>query len=1088
MYKTAVEPIIEEVLQGFNCTVFAYGQTGTGKTYTMEGDLNSETKQGMIPRAVCSIFEDLEVMTGGGRAEHSEFSAKVSFLELYNEELFDLLTDVPFGAQSTEYGSNSTKAQSVPTVRIVDDKSKQVCCQNLTEVLVSSSEDVLTLMSKALSRRQTAETKLNKHSSRSHCIFTLTVHIRERTPGGEDLVKVGKLNLVDLAGSESVGRAGGNDKRMREAGNINKSLLTLGRVITALVEKTPHIPYRDSKLTRLLQESLGGRAKTLVIATVGPSLQSLEETISTLDYASRAKSIKNKPKANKKLTKHELIKDYVEDMERMRKELEASRSKDGVWLSLEDHEGMNSTIEQQESEIKHLSDGIKQKEAAYEQKMEEISALKTALSQQKVANKKLETEKASLTTALLQKKYELEETCFILEEHKATEEKLQSQTTALKKVIQSCKRDIRTLEEKIDRQEEIEESNTKQVADHVTTSNTIVHELSRLHTSFAAKQQDDMSTLAQRISAISRSRLALYRSTVNEAKNLIGTGAKYQDKLNSELAHRITLVQENSESLKNAVQRSSAELEINSSELRRTTKATLDQLTRLITEFEMNAETELIRQVTDCSKQADERSATLKQDLETYTEAFVKTLTDQFEAQRELILQEESKLSEFSALEKQCLEGAKFKIKEQLGSLLDELVSDAEQRRTARLVELASTHNQVLSKVSVQENSVQDYQATINEKLEREVEDTRDSTDSLLGHLKSYQEHSGVMKDTVHHCSKELHQVVETFKTQSDRRRESMQGIVDSALSKNHEIVTGAEQVQTQTISELCGQLASTTETLQKSMQAASGEEEQDVSRQTLAIDGVNSRLESVVANTKSRCTDLQASVKNKLEEKWLRYDNTYRTGSTPTKKSYIFDDGAYRTDSETLLKERFRLGRDQELVPASLVQSDAGPSSIMSLKDIFQGNDDPASTTTLDESSETVGSVDAQPSKTSDVTEKQQTPLLEPCFVSSIPSLTRRQGKKDERRNAAWVDEKENLKFYSNQGRADSSQDDHQPSKAVPGQCRVDLAQLNLTQEQVETMKVKDLRKTLSLMSLSQVGKKEDLKHRVKTYLSNSQ
>ncbi|XP_048609695.1 kinesin-like protein KIN-5B [Brassica napus] len=139
--------------------------------------------------------------------------------------------------------------------------------------------------------------------------------------GDEELIKCGKLNLVDLAGSENILRSGSRDGRAREAGEIKKSLLTLGRVINALVEHSSHIPYRDSELTRLLRDSLGGKTKTCIIATISPSAHSLEETLSTLDYAYRAKNIKNKPEANQKLSKDLLLKDLYLELERMKEGL-----------------------------------------------------------------------------------------------------------------------------------------------------------------------------------------------------------------------------------------------------------------------------------------------------------------------------------------------------------------------------------------------------------------------------------------------------------------------------------------------------------------------------------------------------------------------------------------------------------------------------------------------------------------------------------------------------------------------------------------------------------------------------------------------
>ena len=137
---------------------------------------------------------------------------------------------------------------------------------------------------------------MNAYSSQSHSVFSVTIPMKETTVDGQELVKTGKLNLVDLAGSEkNIGRSGAVDKRAREAGNSSQSLLTLGRVITALVERTPHVPYRESKLTRILQDSLGGRTRTSIIATVSPASLNLEETLSTLEYAHRAKNILSKP-------------------------------------------------------------------------------------------------------------------------------------------------------------------------------------------------------------------------------------------------------------------------------------------------------------------------------------------------------------------------------------------------------------------------------------------------------------------------------------------------------------------------------------------------------------------------------------------------------------------------------------------------------------------------------------------------------------------------------------------------------------------------------------------------------------------------
>ncbi|KAG2296414.1 hypothetical protein Bca52824_043083 [Brassica carinata] len=217
---------------------------------------------------------------------------KVTFLELYNKEVTDLL------AQEDSSRSSSDDKQK-KHVSLMEDGKGCVVLRGLEEEVVYSANDIY------------ARTRLIKKTHDGY----------EESMGDEDLIKCGKLNLVDLAGSENIFRSGSRDGRAREAGEINKSLLTLGRVINVLVEHSSHIPYRDSELTRLLRDSLGGKTKTCIIATISPSAHSLEETLSTLDYAYRAKNIKNKPEANQKLSKVVLLKYLYWELERTKERL-----------------------------------------------------------------------------------------------------------------------------------------------------------------------------------------------------------------------------------------------------------------------------------------------------------------------------------------------------------------------------------------------------------------------------------------------------------------------------------------------------------------------------------------------------------------------------------------------------------------------------------------------------------------------------------------------------------------------------------------------------------------------------------------------
>lgn len=340
VYNVVIRPLLKEVLAGYSCTVFAYGQTGTGKTYTMEGGRaedsslhwQSDTSAGMIPRCLSHLFDELQLL------ENQQYAVKINFLELYNEELFDLL------------GPSSHDAAKI---KLYEDMSKKgsVIIHGLEEVTVRNKTEVYKILEKGSERRKTAATLMNANSSRSHTVFSITVNIKENTAEGEELLRMAKLNLVDLAGSENVSKSGAVDKRARETRNINQSLLTLGRVITALVEKAPHIPYRESKLTRLLQESLGGRTKTSIIATISSASSNVDETLSTLDYAHRARHITNRPEINQKLFKRALLKEYTEEVERLKKDLLATRDRNGIYLSQDKYDSMHALIDWQIKKI-----------------------------------------------------------------------------------------------------------------------------------------------------------------------------------------------------------------------------------------------------------------------------------------------------------------------------------------------------------------------------------------------------------------------------------------------------------------------------------------------------------------------------------------------------------------------------------------------------------------------------------------------------------------------------------------------------------------------------------------------------------------
>lgn len=285
------KPTIADVLDGYNGTIFAYGQTGSGKSYTMMGyDIFEEESRGIIPRAASQIFESVDEDDG-----EIEYTLKCSMVEIYKEKIRDLL----------DTDSKNLSIKECPR--------RGIYVHGLNEICITSEKDILDVLTLGETTRTVASTKLNQTSSRSHMIFMLEV--LQKLPN--DSEKRGILNLVDLAGSEKVNNSGVTGKELEEAKKINLSLSALGNVIHSLVLNNDHIPYRDSKLTRILQESLGGNYKTNLIVAFSPAAKSIEETLNTMKFAIRAKSIKNQVKVNIKNSPD----NYIKLIEQLRNQL-----------------------------------------------------------------------------------------------------------------------------------------------------------------------------------------------------------------------------------------------------------------------------------------------------------------------------------------------------------------------------------------------------------------------------------------------------------------------------------------------------------------------------------------------------------------------------------------------------------------------------------------------------------------------------------------------------------------------------------------------------------------------------------------------
>ncbi|UPQ99737.1 kinesin [Chloropicon primus] len=325
MYNTCAKGVVLSTVQGYNGTVLAYGQTGSGKTHTMQGSVLSarSSERGVIPRAVDDIFSYIRNnggASGGFESLSKKYLVRVSYLQIYNEQISDLLKP------------------DRSNLAIREEKKRGLFVEGLSEWVVRSPGEAMSLVSEGAARRATGATRINELSSRSHAIFIITTESCESSqelspsasPAGRAYaanpkkVQVGKLNLVDLAGSERVNVTGAAGKRLEECKKINKSLSALGKVISCLTGPQgpqKHIPYRDSKLTRILQDSLGGNCKTTMIATVSPLPSSYAESLSTLKFAHRAKYIRNDAYVNEDLDQKALLQKYEAELKKLRSEL-----------------------------------------------------------------------------------------------------------------------------------------------------------------------------------------------------------------------------------------------------------------------------------------------------------------------------------------------------------------------------------------------------------------------------------------------------------------------------------------------------------------------------------------------------------------------------------------------------------------------------------------------------------------------------------------------------------------------------------------------------------------------------------------------
>ena len=301
-------------MEGYNATIFAYGQTGSGKTFTITGGAERYADRGLIPRTLQYIFKEIQ------KDPHSTYHVHVSYLEIYNEVGYDLL----------DSNRDAKKLEDLPKVTLQEDSDEAIHLKNLSVVPAANEEEALNLLFVGDTNRMIAETPSNPASSRSHCIFIISITSRKN---GEDVIRRSKLHLVDLAGSERVSKTGIDGTLLKEARHINLSLHYLEQVIIALHEtskgKRTHVPYRNSMMTSVLRDSLGGNCKTSMIATLAVEEVLIDESISTCRFAKRVALIANHATLNQELDPKLVIARLKTEISRLKAELAIARGEVG---------------------------------------------------------------------------------------------------------------------------------------------------------------------------------------------------------------------------------------------------------------------------------------------------------------------------------------------------------------------------------------------------------------------------------------------------------------------------------------------------------------------------------------------------------------------------------------------------------------------------------------------------------------------------------------------------------------------------------------------------------------------------------------
>ncbi|XP_048407472.1 kinesin-like protein KIF11 [Stegostoma tigrinum] len=888
VYKSVVYPILDEVIMGYNCTIFAYGQTGTGKTFTMEGERSQKEQYtweedplaGIIPRTLHQIFERLA-------SQGAEFSVKVSLLEIYNEELFDLLSPI---------------SDVNERLQMFDDprNKRGVIIKGLEEISVHNKDEVYQILERGAAKRTTAATLMNAYSSRSHSVFSITIHMKETTLDGEELVKIGKLNLVDLAGSENIGRSGAVDKRAREAGNINQSLLTLGRVITALVERTPHVPYRESKLTRILQDSLGGRTKTSIIATISPASVNFEETISTLDYAYRAKNILNKPEVNQKLTKRALIKEYTEEIERLKRDLAAAREKNGVYMSAENYEFMQSKVAAQEElitdyieKIAVMEEELKQVNELFLENKKELEHCTSELHQREQVLQETQQD-------LEMTKIKLSEEEFMCDAHAHTEEKLYDTASELLQTVEDSTKDVSGLHAKLDRKKVVEFHNCKAQDVFMRQMNDLFTEMQKKSDETRVKQQGMLDFYATSISEL----LSANASAFSSVASAVGTSfASVKEMVSSGV----------SQSLQELLKQESM------------TQHSLNKVQKALEEHKLEMEKELKKNLQPVVISVVELNNCLKLNFQTYSgiaeklEA-MKTDTDEFFGQHSKML---SKIQETTCNALGNIQNENEKLDQELQKLQQkqmEGISKVISNLQCQLGQLAQQIQQSYDNIQIQNGNMHQSLTLLQDDVHIQSAKAMENAachqgkllttlDGLANGIRETSSEGLKFADQSNVKCQQLNSDMLTLCQESSRWCESTAGTVDlfsqeqlCSLRGNKRRLENHEQM----VSESCDTLV---REITKQLKEQSDTEE---SALCVVRDRVNDDKGVMMQHITELSEHAEAGLNNVLNFLNEELQQDIPTGTTPQRREYIYPQTFLRTEPRDVLVVQFKAQQQQ--------------------------------------------------------------------------------------------------------------------------------------------------------------------------------